>query len=395
MKRALLKRFSLGERSERGDTIVEVMIVLAVLGMAIGISYATANRSLLNARQAQENSQASELVQSQLEQLRTMTKNNCTTAPVDTAHCIYSGSPYGSSTSPFCVVSGVVKNAKTDASCLKAGESGRYRLTITRDNSTDTFTIVASWDDVEGEGTDTVTLNYKVHPEVATIVCPEPDESPADGCTPPPPLPTLRVVVKTIPHGTVGTATDPTPSCGAAAGNAGGTSVTLRTSSGALVGTQTTDSTSSTIFSNLQASQSYTATINRSGWQVCPGGGALPTTTSGSTGPRGSNNSLPQVIIYPKCYIASYYYNNYWTYGGNRGDLNGWWKFGSTTPDTAYTETVTRSGGVVQTDPYPNYWYFVGTGSYEYSNGAWYRYYYVYDAVWHSDLTPRYGCPGG
>ncbi len=32
---------------QRGDTIVEVMIVLAVLGLAIGIAYSTASRSLL------------------------------------------------------------------------------------------------------------------------------------------------------------------------------------------------------------------------------------------------------------------------------------------------------------------------------------------------------------
>src|SRR4051812_23657601 len=52
-----------------GDTIVEVMVVLAVLGLAISIAYATANRSLLNARQAQKTPRASVLAQSQLEQV--------------------------------------------------------------------------------------------------------------------------------------------------------------------------------------------------------------------------------------------------------------------------------------------------------------------------------------
>ena len=44
------------DKNQRGDTIIEVLIVLAVLGLAIGITYATANRSILNARQAQESS---------------------------------------------------------------------------------------------------------------------------------------------------------------------------------------------------------------------------------------------------------------------------------------------------------------------------------------------------
>src|SRR5437868_4001892 len=54
----------------RGDTIVEVLVVLAVLGLAIGISFATANRSLLATRAAQENSQATSYLQSQVEELR-------------------------------------------------------------------------------------------------------------------------------------------------------------------------------------------------------------------------------------------------------------------------------------------------------------------------------------
>ncbi len=58
--------------TQRGDTIVEVMVVLAVLGLAMGISYATANRSLKNTRQAQENSEATALVKAQIEQLRSL-----------------------------------------------------------------------------------------------------------------------------------------------------------------------------------------------------------------------------------------------------------------------------------------------------------------------------------
>lgn len=163
MKNKVLRRLSLKQSSlgERGDTIVEVMIVLAVLGMAIGISYATANRSLLNARQAQENSQAAELVQSQIEQLRTLTKSNCTTSPIDNDHCIYNASSGGPST-PFCLVGGKVKSANTTSGCTNAGENGRYKLTITRNDTTDTFTVTAKWDDVLGEGVDTVTLSYRL-----------------------------------------------------------------------------------------------------------------------------------------------------------------------------------------------------------------------------------------
>jgi len=63
----MLKRNRLGET---GDTIIEVLIVLAVLGLAIGISYATANRSLLDVRGAQESAQATSYLQTQIEAFR-------------------------------------------------------------------------------------------------------------------------------------------------------------------------------------------------------------------------------------------------------------------------------------------------------------------------------------
>lgn len=144
------------KRGQSGDTIVEVMIVLAVLGMAIGISYATANRSLLNARQAQEASLATEVVQAQVEGLQTLAAGGT----------IYTASP-------FCIIdtgSGPaihVISSSTDAAC-HLGEDNRYAVTINwsgshTGNNPDTFTVKASWDDVEGQGTDTATLIYRIH----------------------------------------------------------------------------------------------------------------------------------------------------------------------------------------------------------------------------------------
>lgn len=60
----------LTSRKQRGDTIIEVMIALAVLGLAFAISYATANRSLQTARNAEEHSEALQYVDSQLELMR-------------------------------------------------------------------------------------------------------------------------------------------------------------------------------------------------------------------------------------------------------------------------------------------------------------------------------------
>lgn len=138
------------KKNQRGDTIVEVLIVLAVLGLAIGISYATANRSLLNARQAQESAKATELLRSQLESVRVLAKNG-PSAPADQ-------NVFGST--PFCISA-----ASATVVSPTAGPSnpcrfdGLYEVSITQvDNK---FTLTAAWDDVAGQGTDRATLVYR------------------------------------------------------------------------------------------------------------------------------------------------------------------------------------------------------------------------------------------
>jgi type II secretory pathway pseudopilin PulG len=146
-----LNRLKLG--NYRGDTIVEVIVVLAVLGMAISISYATASRSLLDARQAQEASQAAELIQSQLETLRTLSE-------AGNPQNIYQAGPY-------CIVSSTIYvwSSPTDATGTPCKDiSNLYTLSVKGPSAPGgTFTIVASWDDVQGQGTDTSTLTYKLY----------------------------------------------------------------------------------------------------------------------------------------------------------------------------------------------------------------------------------------
>ncbi len=148
---------------DRGDTIVEVMIVLAVLGLAIGISYATANRSLLNARQAQENSQATEIAQSQIEALVSLTcpSGDATcpdpNAPTSPTYRLFHG-PF-----PFCIVNGALppQNSTNPACTL----DGLYNIQIhyfTTPAQPNTFEVEILWNDVLGQGTDTVRLDYTV-----------------------------------------------------------------------------------------------------------------------------------------------------------------------------------------------------------------------------------------
>lgn len=168
----MLKQFFPNARLQAGDTIVEVIVVLAVLGLAVGISYATANRSLLATRQAAENSQATFLAQGQLETLKAYSAITS-----DPAHDIYQATS-------FCIdaTGTVVANPAITADLPTALTSDHtkyaaectvntpYHIAIgyvpldSSGNAIDTFTARVTWDDVLGAGQDTVTLVYRLHP---------------------------------------------------------------------------------------------------------------------------------------------------------------------------------------------------------------------------------------
>jgi type II secretory pathway pseudopilin PulG len=143
------------------------MIVLAVLGMAIGISYATANRSLADARQAQENSQATTLIQGQAEALRAMAGN-----PSDSPDYIFKSGT-------FCIGPG---NQRLDAVDCAMGEDHRYHIRINWSGAgTDTFTIRATWEDISGDITDSSTLVYRVHKGESSAPTEPVEEDPGPG----------------------------------------------------------------------------------------------------------------------------------------------------------------------------------------------------------------------
>jgi type II secretory pathway pseudopilin PulG len=68
------------DRNNRGDTIIEVLIAIAIAAFAIGISYATANRSLDQAISAREHNEALNVLENQLTDLRYRLKHQAASA---------------------------------------------------------------------------------------------------------------------------------------------------------------------------------------------------------------------------------------------------------------------------------------------------------------------------
>jgi Tfp pilus assembly protein PilV len=118
--------------NNRGDTIVEVMISLAVLGMVIGVSYGTATRSLRGMRMAQERSEALKLAESKVESIRA-------TDGANYADCMTGDSVAGS----FCRKGSIYTYQTTQT-------NGIYKVTV-------------NWDRVGGGSQETLSLVYRLN----------------------------------------------------------------------------------------------------------------------------------------------------------------------------------------------------------------------------------------
>ncbi|HEY8999431.1 MAG TPA: prepilin-type N-terminal cleavage/methylation domain-containing protein [Candidatus Saccharimonadales bacterium] len=158
-KRAVVRR------SQRGDTIVEVLISITILSLILGGAYVTTNHSLLDTRDAQEHSNATKLIETQLEELRS-------------AAAVNPGALFATTLPPFCMVSGSTTPASLpNGSCTvdttgtpvsSSSTQPQYALRVTRTQTTAgglnyyTFTAQATWDSVIGNGQDAVQMSYRL-----------------------------------------------------------------------------------------------------------------------------------------------------------------------------------------------------------------------------------------
>lgn len=136
--------------SSRGDTIIEVLLAIAVVSAVLGGAYVSANRSLNGSRQSQERAEALKFVEGQLETL---------SAAAAQGPAIFTG------TNTFCF-NDTDGNAldKDTAPCLK-GPSNRYRLTIRRDVSGNEFAVRAEWDRIGSNAAEQMEIVYRVYEE--------------------------------------------------------------------------------------------------------------------------------------------------------------------------------------------------------------------------------------
>lgn len=264
-------------RNSAGDTIVEVMIVLAILSLAFAISTATANRSLGQSRNSQEHSETLSILSSQVELLRTAVTQQ--TSPIlnqPTPFCMS-----GAASKQFTLLGSINPDPNLDtfssyppecsypASTCAIHQEPCYHESIVYtpaavgNSSTDNYDIRIRWYGLGSFGIQQEETTYRVHPITADV---------SPGIQLSASTPQIKVVVKEIPPLPVNNDPnqDRTPSCnGSPTNDIAGSSVTLSQPGYPYSKTQTTNNQSSSLFSPLLDSGQYQATIN-----------SLPTPTS-------------------------------------------------------------------------------------------------------------------
>lgn len=125
---------------QRGDTIVEVLLAMAVVGMVLGLAYGITNRSIAIGRSAQERSEALKLAETQVELLKEYISQNASATDsamdtlVDDLALIGGGLPAAVDSACFSIDgSGNVVINKVEDSLTTEGDAcefgGRYQVT--------------------------------------------------------------------------------------------------------------------------------------------------------------------------------------------------------------------------------------------------------------------------
>lgn len=160
------------KRKQAGDTIVEVMIAAAIAGLVLVGAYSAANKSSLQIRNAQENSEAQKVAIAAIENLNTVVRAN-NTPPNSWLDAAYADVPIFCSDGTAAATTSLGGAAKTMAEVDQPGTvlssatdcvttDGRYRTFIERKAGTgDIFTVRVRWDGVNGNK-QTVSIVYKV-----------------------------------------------------------------------------------------------------------------------------------------------------------------------------------------------------------------------------------------
>ena len=145
--------------NRRGDTIVEVLIAVAVATAVLAGAYAVTTQDLKTTQDVKDRNQALLLVRQQIELLRDYVATNQTAFPVASSSCL---TPSAAGTTLCTVKSGTVTTGVASPTCSK---SFCYTVKIILPNAakTDQYEVGVTWPNQHNSNS-TVAMDYKVAP---------------------------------------------------------------------------------------------------------------------------------------------------------------------------------------------------------------------------------------
>ena len=138
---------------QRGDTIVEVLVAIAVVSLVLTGAYVTTNHSLIDTRAAQERGDALKLAESQLEELRSLAATNNAVFTQTSPFCLYNITTITPATSANCTVNAAGSPTNTQPA---------YHQSIS-EGSSNTFTVSLWWYNVSGNTKQQLQMSYRLY----------------------------------------------------------------------------------------------------------------------------------------------------------------------------------------------------------------------------------------
>ena len=136
--------------SNSGETIVEVLIVIMVLGSVLTSAFLVTRQATGANQTAQERTEATEYAQGQIERLRTyLARNSATLLP--SSFCFDEASPTGD---------GLLAASEGSPNCGSTVSNGRYKSYMQKPVVNNVFLETTVWPNAQA-GYSTVTLYYK------------------------------------------------------------------------------------------------------------------------------------------------------------------------------------------------------------------------------------------
>lgn len=156
---------------QRGDTIIEVMIAMSILGMVLATAFTIANRSYALGLAARERGEALQIAESQLELMQIASNTEGTDIfdydPTNPLFCIddttnpisrigFTGTPGE--------ISGNIDPITTYAPGCQLGTSDRFKVSIEQDSAdTNTYSIRVRWESVLGGNIEELNHVYRIY----------------------------------------------------------------------------------------------------------------------------------------------------------------------------------------------------------------------------------------